>query len=619
VSEAVGDYVVPFDGADGSDARLLGGKGAGLVRMAELGLPVPPGFIVTCRAGAEYLGSMQIPPIALGAIRHHLASLEHRVGRRFGDGLRPLLVSVRSGAPVSMPGMMDTVLNVGLTSRTVQALAAETRDSAFAWDCYARFAEGYARIVRAVSSDRVEGALLDLELSGVSGEARARATVERMQDLMIEDDGSAIPDDPAEQIMETVEAVFRSWNSPRAVAYRRFRAIDDSLGTAAVVQAMVFGNRGITSGSGVAFTRNPSTGEPSAYGDFLFDAQGEDVVAGARDPDQLSELGGRLPATLAELERALAVIERDTRDLCEVEFTVEDGHFWVLQTRVAQRSGQAAVRAAVDLVEEAAISKAEAVRRVTPSQAEAAASPVFVGTVETVDVVMKGQGASPGAAVGRVVFDIADAVASSESGEDVILVRPTTSPSDVAGFIAAAGIVTGRGGRTSHAAVVARGMGRPAVCGVGDVQIARDGSNANVAGIVVERGSLVSLDGTSGIVAAGVLARGPGPGAPLLNRLLGWCADLVEVPIDHEPAGLPVTPDESTLLLDDPEARSVDAANKALADANAAGLAPTVLVSRRWASAAGKPLKGTCRRLGCSDEVVSLPLLALDLKPASDA
>jgi pyruvate,orthophosphate dikinase len=617
VSGAPGEYVVSFDPDGGPDARLLGGKGAGLVKLVKLGLRVPPGFIVTCRTGIEYLGSHRIPPVAQDAIRGHLVSLEDEVGRRFGDAERPLLVSVRSGAPVSMPGMMDTVLNVGLTQSAISAFAAETRDLAFAWDCYARFAEGYARIVRGISDERIEGCLLDLELAGLTGEARARATVESMQELMVEHGGMAIPAEPQEQIIETIEAVFRSWNSARAVAYRRFRGIDAMLGTAAVVQAMVFGNRSATSGSGVAFTRNPSTGEAGAYGDFLFDAQGDDVVAGARDPAPLAELGKRLPATFAELERSLAVIERDSGDLCEVEFTVEDGQLWVLQTRVAQRSGQAAVRAAVDLVDEGAITEAEAVQRVTPSQAEAAASSVFVRPVDPVDVVMKGHGASPGAAVGRVVFEIADAVESSESGEDVILVRPTTSPSDIAGFIAAAGIVTGRGGCTSHAAVVARGMGRPAVCGVGDVQIASDGSNASVAGTMIARGSVVSLDGSAGIVAAGALERGPGPDTTLLKRLLGWCTELVEVPIDSDPAA-PVEANGATLVFDDPDARSVDSANNAIAEANAAGIAPVVLVNRRWANAAGKSLKGTCRSLGCLDNVVSLPLLARELKRAHD-
>jgi pyruvate,orthophosphate dikinase len=490
------------------------------------------------------------------------------------------------------------------------ALAAETRDPRFAWDCYARFAESYAQIVRGIPAEHIEDRLFDIELSSDSRELRARTIVDHMQDLMINEGGSPIPIDPCRQVIETIEAVFQSWNSDRARAYRRFRGIDDGLGTAAVIQVMVFGNRGPSSGSGVAFTRNPSTGEVGAYGDFLFDAQGEEVVDGSRDPVPLTELASRLPETHAELETTLAMIERDARDMCEVEFTVEDGRLWVLQTRVGQRSGQAAVRAAVEMVDEGLISEAEAIQRVSPAQAEAAAAPVFLDDASTSDVILRGTGASPGAAVGTIVFDVADAVEAARSGTSVILLRPTTSPSDVAGFIAAVGIITGRGGRTSHAAVVARGMGRPAVCGVGDVAIAPDQKRATVDGVALERGCVVSLDGTAGVVAIGQLEWVSGPEAPLLQRLLEWCKSRLEVPIDPRPASPPSVPSADVLVLDDPEDIPVETANRVLAEANARKICPTILVSQRWARAASRNLTGEVRLVGCLDPVVSLPLLA---------
>jgi pyruvate,orthophosphate dikinase len=607
-------YVFDFSHAGHSGPELLGGKGAGLVRLVGLGLPVPPGFVVSCEAGRDYLRDGAVPRSALDQVSEHLSVLESQVRREFGDEVRPLLVSVRSGAPISMPGMMDTVLNVGLTDRTVQALADETSNEPFAWSCYARLLESYARIVREVPSDDIEGALLDVEMSGAGGVERARATVAAMQQVMLHH-GGPLPQDPREQVGETIEAVFRSWTSPRAQAYRAFRGIANDLGTAAVVQAMVFGNRGTRSGSGVVFTRDPSTGDRGLFGDFLFDAQGEDVVDGSRDPSPLADLGDVLPEALEALSEDLTLIENDARDLCEVEFTVEEGQLWILQTRAGQRSPAAAVRTAVALVDEGLIDRAEALARVSPAQAEAVSAPAFAREPANDEILMRGLAASPGAAIGRLVFETDRAVELEEQGIPVILLRPTTSPSDVAGFIAARGVVTGRGGRTSHAAVVARGMGRPAVCGVGSVSVAGDGRTATVNGVPMADGTVVSLDGERGFVADGELPLGPKAGDPALARLLEWGAEAVSVPLLNGPESRDGT---ATLVLDDPEEMSPAAANVALAEANSAGQAPVILLSSRWAARAQHGLKGFVSGIALRDAVSSWTLVARELRPRDD-
>jgi pyruvate,orthophosphate dikinase len=508
--------------------------------------------------------------------------------------------------------MMDTVLNVGLTTTTVEALAQETQNLAFAWACYERLAESYARIVRQVGDDVIEEQLLSVR--NVSGEARSRQIVAAMNTLMRERTGSPMPDSPRQQIVEAVDAVFGSWMSPRAKAYRKFRGIDGSLGTAAVVQTMVFGNRGETSGSGVAFTRDPSTGEPCAFGDFLFNAQGEDVVAGTHDPAPLQQLGERLPATFEELVNALDIVEVSARDMSEVEFTVDNGSLWILQTRVAQRSGPAAVRIAVSLVEDGKIDAAEAILRVTPAQVEAAASPTFAHEPPEHQVLFDGVAASPGAVVGKLVFDVTRAVELAGAGEDVILVRPTTSPGDVAGFIAARGVVTGRGGRTSHAAVVARGMGRPAVCGVGSIILAPDGRSATIAGDVVPEGKTVSLDGTRGVVASGALPMAERVLTGPLRTLLAWCEAEVRIPVLPSVDSAPPDEPGRVLVLDAPGELDAKRANRVLAEANLAGAAPTVYVSDRWAAAADRVLEGQAAGICCIGRVVSWPVLARSLR-----
>jgi pyruvate,orthophosphate dikinase len=479
-----------FADAPGPDPALLGGKGAGLVRMVALGLPVPRGFVLGTPCGRSYLEAGALPGALVAEIGERIVELEAASGKRFGHDL---LLSVRSGAPVSMPGMMDTVLNVGLTPATAAAFEVSS------WE---RLLDSYATTVRGISAGRVEDALLDLG-AGAGAEERCAALLG-----LVEGSGGPLPD-PHGQVLEAVAAVFRSWDSPRAKAYRRHKGIPDDMGTAVVVQEMVFGNRGPDSGSGVAFTRDPSTGAAGAYGDVLFDAQGEDVVAGERDTLPLEDLRERLPGCLAELERVFALLERDARDLCDIEFTIEDGRLWILQTRVGQRSGSAAVRLAVAFAQEGLISEAEAVARVSDEQLAAARAPVFADAAAGGgDVIARGLAASPGAAVGVATLDCDVAQQRAAAGESVVLFRPTTSPADLPGVLAAAAVVTGRGGRTSHAAVVARGLGRPAVCGTGDLDV-RDGET-------------VSVDGDRGLVVRGALPLVPAEDDPTLSTFLRW-------------------------------------------------------------------------------------------------
>jgi pyruvate,orthophosphate dikinase len=504
-----------FDEPEDIDRTILGGKGAGLCEMVALGLPVPPGFIIGTPAGREYLEQGRVPDALEAEIAERIAALEQAGGRRFGDDASPLLVSVRSGAPVSMPGMMDTVLNVGLTPDGAQALAAETGDEHFAWSSLERLLDGFATTVRGIGRGVVEDALLD-----VRGGERERCDALL---ALIAEEGDPFPDAHT-QLREAIAAVFRSWTSRRAKAYRKHKGIDEAMGTACVVQLMVFGNRGEDSASGVAFTRDPSTGAPGAYGDVLFDAQGEDVVAGERDTLDLAELRERLPQVMDELEQVFSTLERSTRDLCDVEFTIEQGRLWVLQTRPGQRSGRAAVRVAVALCDEGLISREEAVGRVDDEQLEAARAPVLAGEPDQDAIVARGLAASPGAVSGTVCFDPDEAARQGDEDDPgtIILVRPTTAPADLPGVLASVGVVTGRGGRTSHAAVVARGIGRPAVCGAGELKIASDGASATLAGATLEHGETVTLDGDRGLVVRGELELTAAETDPVLARFLEW-------------------------------------------------------------------------------------------------
>jgi pyruvate,orthophosphate dikinase len=618
LDEGPARYVYDFTEGESLGRAILGGKGAGLAHMTSLGLPVPPGFTATCEAGRAFLRKRALPSRVLAEIDEHLTSLEARLGRRLGDPISPLLVSVRSGAAVSMPGMMDTVLNVGLNAQTVDALVRETADERFAWTCYERFVDAYARVVRGIGAGAVEECLMD---AGEADEPRA-VSVHALLRLIEEHDGRPVPDDPRAQIAEAIAAVFGSWESPRAKAYRRFRGIDDGLATAATVQAMVFGNRGARSGSGVAFTRDPSSGAARPFGDVLFDAQGEDVVAGERDAEPLSALGERLPEVQTHLHATLATIETDARDLCEVEFTVEEGRLWILQTRVGQRSGRAAVRVAVALADEGLISIEEAVDRITPAELEAAAAPGFSAEPDEPDTIARGLAASPGAVSGLAVFDAARAVALAAGGEDVILLRPTTSPTDVGGFIAARGIVTGHGGRTSHAAVVARGMQRPAICGVGDVEVSADRRSAKLGSVTLNEGDVVSVDGDRGILARGRRRLGAAVDDTAVRRFLAWCEERVRVgivdaatttrlPVVQDAAGLAAAHARVIVALDDPAVFPAPEAARALGEAE--GAPPVLRVSAAWLSAADVRLRGRVAGLVVADRSPAVILLQATL------
>lgn len=512
--------IFDLDEAPAERVDLLGGKGAGLARMAGDGVPVPPGFVLTTECGRHYLAADRLPDSLEEEFDARLHRLGDQMGRRFGDPARPLLVSVRSGAPVSMPGMMDTVLNVGLTSDGVAALVEETGDAGFAYSCFERLLDGFARTVRGITADALEEGTGPPPRDHDADALKARC--DALLELIAEESGTSFPDARG-QLTEAVAAVFRSWNSKRAKAYRRHKNIDDDLGTAVVVQSMAFGNRGTGSGSGVAFTRDPATGAPGACGAFLLRAQGEDVVSGEFEAEgSLEALREHLPAVADDLDGVLAALERSARDMCDVEFTVENGRLWVLQTRSGQRSGRAAVRIAVDMADEGLIGRDEAVRRVEERGLNAVALPTFAGEPAADRLVARGVASSPGAATGVAAFDPTRAQELAEAGERVVLVRPTTSPTDLQGLLASVGVVTGRGGPMSHAAVVARGLDRPAVCGVDAVVVGRDQRSATVAEQQLTEGEPLSVDGDRGIVARGALDIRPAEDDPAYRRLLQW-------------------------------------------------------------------------------------------------
>ena len=486
---------------------LLGGKGANLAEMTSvLELPVPPGFTISTDACRAYMAEGW--PKGLDAeVASARARLEKAMGKAIGDAKDPLLVSVRSGAKFSMPGMMDTVLNLGLNDESVEGLAAQTGDERFAFDSYRRFIAMYGRIVLELPGEEFDS-LFDAakELAGTTSDAKVpaellRYLVDSYQQIVERHTGKPFPQDPTDQLRGAIEAVFRSWNGPRAIAYRDRERIAHDLGTAVNVQAMVFGNRDDNSGTGVGFTRDPATGDKGAYGDFLVNAQGEDVVAGIRNTEPISELKKQFPKVHAELLKIFARLESHYRDMCDTEFTIEQGKLWMLQTRVGKRTGAAALKMAVDMVRasDLGISKAEAVTRITEDHLDSVLHPQFAGSGYAVWA--KGLGASPGAAVGQIYFSADDAAAAAERGEQVILVRNETSPEDVHGMLAAEGILTARGGLVSHAAVVARGWGKPAVVGA---EVLRLGDRTvSAGGVTLSEGDWVSLDGGAGIVVAG--------------------------------------------------------------------------------------------------------------------
>ncbi|TCC30798.1 pyruvate, phosphate dikinase [Kribbella speibonae] len=504
-----GRYV--FDFAEGrmEQKDLLGGKGANLAEMTRLGLPVPPGFTITTAACRAYLETGDLPAGLGDEITAHLRDLEQAMGRRLGDANDPLLISVRSGSKFSMPGMMETILDIGLTDESVHGLAKHSGDDHFAWDSYRRLLQMYARTVLDVPDDLLQAAVSTeyAEWGVGTPEELPAAAIERacvaLKQTIADHAGRPFPQNPLEQLDLAVRAVFRSWSTPRARLYRRQEQIPDDLGTAVNVMAMVFGNRGPDSGTGVAFTRNPASGEPGVYGDYLQDAQGEDVVAGVRNTVPLARLAEIDPVSHAGLRTAMSTLERRYRDLCDIEFTIERGRLWILQTRVGKRTAEAAFRIAVQLVDEGLITLDEALLRVTGGQLGQLMFPRFAER-HGVPALAHGVAASPGAAVGYAAFDSAAAQRFAADGRRVILVRRETNPDDLPGMLASAGILTTRGGKTSHAAVVARGLGKTCVCGVETLTVDPVARRAETAaGAVIEEGDLVSLDGTAGIVYAG--------------------------------------------------------------------------------------------------------------------
>jgi pyruvate,orthophosphate dikinase len=505
---------------------LLGGKGANLAEMtAVLGLPVPPGFTISTDACRDFLAGGW--PEGLDAeIVRQVRKLERTMGKKLGDPDDPLLVSVRSGAKFSMPGMMDTVLNLGLNDQSVKGLADQTSDERFAYDSYRRFVSMYGRIVLGIDGDLFDGpydAAREASGSGRDADIPAdalRDLVETFKAVVADATGQPFPQEPVDQLRGAIEAVFASWNGSRAVAYRVRERIPHDLGTAVTVQTMVFGNRDARSGTGVGFTRDPATGAQGEYGDFLINAQGEDVVAGIRKTLPLVALREEFPHIFKELMAIFARLEAHYRDMCDTEFTIEQGKLWMLQTRVGKRTGRAALRMAVEMTRQRTwkITRAEAVSRVSADHLDQVLHPQFASAPER--LLTKGLPASPGAAVGKVYFDAESAIAAARQGEDVILVRSETSPEDVAGMIAAQGILTARGGLVSHAAVVARGWGKPAVVGAEEVRLRL--KSFRVGDIVVNEGDVISLDGASGEVALGEVALTTAEPPAEFDTILAW-------------------------------------------------------------------------------------------------
>ena len=539
-----GKWVYSFgDGtAEGSGSMrdLLGGKGAGLAEMANLGLPVPPGFTITTEVCTYYYQNGKTYPADLEEqVNAALARLGRSLGRKFGDPENPLLVSVRSGARASMPGMMDTVLNLGLNDETVETLARKSDDKRFAYDSFRRFITMYSDVVLGVGHHHFEeilddhkdrhGYTLDTDLSAQDWGKLVRRYKQRVE----EEHGEPFPRDPRSQLWGAIGAVFGSWMNQRAITYRRLHNIPESWGTAVTVQAMVFGNMGETSATGVAFTRNPSTGEKRLYGEFLLNAQGEDVVAGIRTPQEITEAARKeahsdkpsmekaLPEAFKELTRIYGLLERHYRDMQDLEFTVEQGKLWMLQTRSGKRTAKAALKIAVELANEGLISRAQAVARIEPAALDQLLHPTIDPNVER-EVLATGLPASPGAASGEIVLSADQAEALKAKGQKVILVRVETSPEDIHGMHAAEGILTTRGGMTSHAAVVARGMGKPCVSGAGSLRVDYGAGTVTVAGRTLRQGDVITIDGSTGQVLAGRIPMIEPTLSGEFGVLMGW-------------------------------------------------------------------------------------------------
>jgi pyruvate,orthophosphate dikinase len=525
-------YVYDFDEDSGGGRELLGGKGIGLAEMTQLGVPVPAGFTITTDACRAYMAAGgQVPDGLDEEVDEHVAALEARTGRRFGDEREPLLVSVRSGAAISMPGMMDTILNLGLNNDAVEGLTASTSNPRFAYDSYRRLIQMYGEVVDGVDGHRFEQALSDLKAArGVAQDVELaadalRELVATFQEIYEEGTGRPFPQDPREQLRRAYRAVFDSWNVPRAQVYRRTYGIPDDLGTAVNVVQMVFGNRGERSGTGVCFTRDPATGEKRLFGEFLANAQGEDVVAGIRTPEPIERMQERMPEAYAELVETLERLEAHYREMQDIEFTVEEGKLYLLQTRTGKRTAAAALRIAVEMVEEGLVSREEAVARIDPGQLDQLLHPM-IDPKARVEVAARGLNASPGAASGAIVLDADAAEERGRAGEDVILVRWETTPDDIHGLIHARGVLTAHGGMTSHAAVVARGMGKPCVAGCESLSIDVDAGTVALGEHELRAGDVITIDGGAGTIMIGPVPLVPPAIDENFGTILEWADEL---------------------------------------------------------------------------------------------
>ena len=524
-------YVYLFSEGNGSMKELLGGKGANLAEMSNLGMPVPQGFTVSTEACTQYYNDGRAINADIQAeIMEYLTKLEEITGKKFGDPKNPLLVSVRSGARASMPGMMDTILNLGLNETVVEVLAKKSGNPRWAWDCYRRFIQMFSDVVMELSKKRFEE-IIDAKKAERGIKLDTEMTTEDLKDLVIrfkkfykDEKGVDFPTDPKTQLMEAVKAVFRSWDNPRANVYRRMNEIPYDWGTAVNVQSMVFGNSGDNSGTGVAFTRNPATGEKALFGEYLINAQGEDVVAGVRTPSPISKLHEEMPEVYDQFAAIATKLEQHYKDMQDMEFTIENGKLYMLQTRNGKRTAAAALKVAVDLVDEGMISEKEAVLRVEPKQLDSLLHPQFdPAALKKAEVIGKGLAASPGAACGKVVFTAEDAKAWHERGEKVVLVRLETSPEDIEGMQVAQGILTVRGGMTSHAAVVARGMGTCCVSGCGDIVVDYAAKKFSLSGKDYHEGDFISIDGSTGNIYGEAIATVPADvGSGDFGRLMAW-------------------------------------------------------------------------------------------------
>lgn len=512
---------------------LLGGKGANLAEMTGIGLPVPRGFTITTEACLEYLDSKKLLPELVKEIEEHIVKLENETGKKFADEENPLLVSVRSGSKFSMPGMMDTILNLGLNHQSVEIFARKTGNPVFAYDCYRRLIQMFGDVVKGVDKNIFEEALTQYKAAhGYNSDIEMKAEdwkeiIQQFTTIYLNEVGENFPQEPSKQLYAAVEAVFTSWNNPRAVTYRRIHEISDKLGTAVNIQEMVFGNTGGNSGTGVAFTRNPATGEAGVFGEFLLNAQGEDVVAGIRTPRPIQELKQDQPAIYLQFEKICHQLEAHYQDMQDIEFTIEEGKLFILQTRNGKRTAKAAFKIATQMAEDGVISKEESLKRLTPSMITQLLHPVFdEQMLAESQAIAKGLPASPGAASGRVYFHAEDAQSAHAAGQKVILLRTETSPEDIEGMVVSEAIVTSRGGMTSHAAVVARGMGVCCVVGCEQLTINEKLKQAYDATHTINEGDLLSVDGTTGKIYRGEIKLDKAQDLDLLVKVLRWASHI---------------------------------------------------------------------------------------------